>query len=367
MQLDEGVVIPHGMGVYSGSLSGYERTVNDTALRVGRVIASYDPTDSSSISKKFVEYDVEVNYANQDGPYIKTIYSHCIVSSLFGGVADYVRWTPRIANLDQNTRISYSARVLILCVNGNSRFGYIVGGIPNPDTKQADEIFENNNNFQFEFNGIHVTIDADGDLVLLHRGATNPDGSTVGTEDNGYLAIDQDSISLAYSNGSGSPGIFLNRTQSSLQLGADQFSGVFGDSSITVSSSFKINNGTQQFVNGTTYRFNQMGMDQNIQVALTGLASTIASAGTSLALAAPLLLIPIVGPMLASVPVAAAATSLLSAGPLFTDIATAINVFEDASSQYLSNVCYFDDNLSVVKPVLPPQAVNDVENNQPIS
>jgi hypothetical protein len=365
VQLEEGVVIPHGMGMYSSSMSGYERTINDVSLRLGRVVAAYPPTDSTSVSKKFVEYDVEVNYANQDGPYIKTIYSHCIVSSLFGGVADYVRWTPRIANLDKNSQLSYAARVLILCVNGNSRFGYIVGGVPNPDTKQTDQVFEGNNNFQFEFNGIHATIDSEGNLVILHKGATNADGSTVNTQDNGYFAINDDNMAIAYNNGPGSPSIILSKSQNRLQFNADHYLGEFDDLSISVNTSFKINDGNEQFLNGTTYRSNESGMNQNIQTALNALAATISAAGGSLTLAAPLLLIPIVGPMLASVPVAAAAASLTSAGPLFTNIAIAINIFESISAKYLSNVCYFDDGTSPVQLFPEAQAVEDADDNEP--
>src|SRR5277367_958965 len=122
MLLDEGAVIPHGIAPFRNN-DGYTKTLEDTSLRVGRVVKFYDPSDAQNVSKKFIEYDVEVNYANRDGPYIKTVYSHCTVSSLFGSVADYIRWTPRIANVDQNNQIMYGSRVLVLCINGNSRFG----------------------------------------------------------------------------------------------------------------------------------------------------------------------------------------------------------------------------------------------------
>ncbi len=54
------------------------------------------------------------------------LYPRAIVSSLFGGVADYVRWTPRIDDKELDSGISLGSKVLLLCVNANTRSAYIV-------------------------------------------------------------------------------------------------------------------------------------------------------------------------------------------------------------------------------------------------
>jgi hypothetical protein len=355
METSEGAVIPSNFEAANPRGHAYNRTIDDYCIRLGRIVKAYAPTDDKSSSKKFIEYDVMVSYSHQGGPQIQTVYPRCTVASLFGGVADYVRWTPRVDNFDDNTQIGFGSRVLLLCINGNTRFAYIVGGIPNPDTTQVDGVFDNNHHFKFEFNGVAAYIDPDGGLSLVRRGQTDVKGKLLDTANGGatFSLTSDGEIVLGFtkvaSENASPVSAILNKSANSMDLFGTHLETSFSDTQVW-SGSFTINGGQQQFVNGTTYRTNENVLNTTMSTAHTTLAGLLTTAGAALTAAAPLMLIPIVGPMIASPFVLTAGIALTSAAASVTTMATAETTFESSGSLYLSNTNKFDDSNSGPNP-----------------
>ena len=361
--LSDGSVIPSFLSIAQGEgKSGREYSLSDTSLRVGEIVAAHNPNTSKSTSKKKMEYDVKVMYGNGEGAISTIVYRNVQLANLFGGVADFFNWTPRIENLDLKTGIGLGSRVLILCINGNSRNAYIIGGVPHPDDKKQQKK-EDGHNLEFEFNGLNAKVNKDGDLIVTHKSATNADGS------------------IKDSSKSGAFFSFTKDGKINLSAKANIYNETPDKFEIKTTNGVKINPGgimSQAFVRGTIYRQQEDIMHQTIKpllltittlltaastqiIATGGLVAaagvTVTAAGGTLSTAGGLHKIPVVGPKIAAPIVQAtgaslnatgttltsAGTTLTSAGstlaslaPLFTQIQIAIQLFDSLSSEYLS-------------------------------
>jgi hypothetical protein len=180
----EGTVVPSGL-----VLDGVSRPRNHLdfpALYAGRVQQVYYPDSDDNFNKIYPEYDVVIEYENLNNRLrTATIMYRCRVASLFGGVADYETWTPRKAKSDSLTadprnnqsnpgqQFEAGSQVLVLCLNGNSQTGVIIGGVPHSNgAKQTDRGVS----WVRRFNGVTMQIDDDGQFILSFEGATEADG-----------------------------------------------------------------------------------------------------------------------------------------------------------------------------------------------
>src|SRR6266700_1325356 len=191
--LEDGSVIPSYLrgSDSSSQILGSQYSVSDWQLRVGEIIQAYDVDDPSNRNGKYIEYDVSVSHSNLGGGFTNITYPRCRVHSLFGGVADFLRWTPRIDN-GGDGQSSLSSKVLLLCPNGNNRFALIIGGYPHPETTRQDTKFDDHDLF-FEYNGLNVNINNDGDLTLTHKGATDNSGAIIDSSNgNSYISMTSD-------------------------------------------------------------------------------------------------------------------------------------------------------------------------------
>jgi hypothetical protein len=339
MELDDGTIIPSFLAVSdtSGAGSGWMHNFQDNSLRIGRIIAAYSPNSKENRNKKVVEYDVETVYANGAEGFAPIIYSNCIVASLFGGVADYFQWTPRIDNFQQSTQKGKGTKVLILCVNGNTKSAYIIGGVPHPEDTKIQKVFKNNHILNTEFNGINLSINNDGEFQFLHKGATKADGSIIdSTGTDSILSFLKDgSINLGYLDKISKEicSISLNKADKKLNLFAqsDIYSETKAKFAVKTTSGVKINEGTnnQAFLKGTIYRQEQAKLHTKLTSAITSLATaaTATAAGLTTAGAAT----PTAAPGLT-----AAATAITSMVSILTQMVTAITEFE--AGDYLSKI-----------------------------
>jgi hypothetical protein len=162
--------------------SGKDFRYSEYKLRLGVIKAVYPPNHNLNVSKRFYEYAVDV-YVMEGAPTIKTYPA--VVSDLFASVGDTFSFTPRLAE-EQPDRYAFSkgSRVAILCVNSDIQQALIIGGYPNPNLPVNPPDADQGHHLNFEFNGIKVNINKDGELSLERKGATDSGGEVLsGYED----------------------------------------------------------------------------------------------------------------------------------------------------------------------------------------
>jgi hypothetical protein len=323
VELGDGTIIPSWLGV-SDTASVPERTeaFNNTALRMGEVADIIYPSDKRSNSKKFNEYVVNVQHMSPNGVASMVPYPRCFLASTFGGQADRLNYTLRTqksidkssAPPDAQTGLGLGAKVLVLCIGGEVTNAVIIGGIREGDKHDKDD----GHHLYFEFNGVQVAIQDNGNFVLQMNGPTKADGtpekdgakqSTFSFTDDGQCAIEVET------------GVHIG------SAGSDE-----------------------ALVMGTTYRQQQKSMHQmlmndlvNLSTQITALGGVMASVGGVLTAAGASMLVPIAGAVAAGPQVAAAGASLAATTTIFTSISALftkmyaeINNFESQTDLYLS-------------------------------
>jgi hypothetical protein len=170
---------------------------NNTSLRLGVVVDIIEIEDERNLSKLMPEYDVMV--IENDNT---SIYKHCMSFDTFGGVGDYFTAKLRKPKDPKKVKKSSSLKkqngsiVLLLCIDGSSEQGIIVGAIAHPDRKNGKLTKAKGHHMEGEFNGINWAIDKDGALTVTFKSATDNDakpqnakagGSTIKMEKDGSI------------------------------------------------------------------------------------------------------------------------------------------------------------------------------------
>ena len=370
--LDDNTVIPSFLGVSDrGDRSIDPGNQTSIALRYGEVRKIIYPDDPKSVSKRFVEYNVEIQQKDQGGPGTSVTYANCVQMSLFGTTADLFRYTLR-EDKEENGKKSLrsGSKVVVLCLNGNVSKGVIVGALRDTGTDKEGSLQEgkdkkdDGHNLFFEFNGVQVKINKDGELQVRYRGATKVDGTLsddadaeaenstiIFTKEGGIKAYTKDEKQFIHLDHKNKKIDILAdeewhvKVNKKLAFEMDDVMEVSGKKTCTItmddkvfikSAGVHVGGATDAWMLGTTYRQKEGMMNQQLSGYLNALNSLIMTAATSLQVASGLHKIPIAGPIAGSVPLQAAAVALQSAGPLFAQMASAITTFESSASSYLS-------------------------------
>lgn len=164
---------------------------NMLPLRFGRVIRAYKPGETEPRNTNFTEYDVLVEEGSEDRAVTRFVLPRCLAMSAFGGVADFSRWTPRVAENFADTKdFGLGSRVLVLCINGSAYKGIIIGGVQNAGNSAATKVGavekdskDLGHHATLQFNGIRFEVNNDGELNITFKGATNPDNSLTESAD----------------------------------------------------------------------------------------------------------------------------------------------------------------------------------------
>jgi hypothetical protein len=158
--------------------SNFVRNYQEDSLRIGVIEEIIPPSSPQSRSKKQYEYIVGVLYYKGTSTLSYTKYYNCVQMDMFGSVADKYHSTLRKGTNDSSKApFTKGAKVLILCVNSDTSQGVIVGGFPNNNVSTADE--QAGHHLSFEFNGIQVNINNEGELLLNRRGPTDENGKVL--------------------------------------------------------------------------------------------------------------------------------------------------------------------------------------------
>ncbi len=180
-----GDIVPSYVRLFeSNGTSGYTRGLNEVTFRFGQVIAQYAPDTDGNFNKRFWEYDVSVQHVSEGGAQTQIVYPRCQMASLFGGVADHIEWTPRLSlNAGGSTqgKPGLNSIVALLCLNSNVRQALIVGGLKHPGLPQEKSNL--GHHLVFEFNGIKIDVNKDGEFNFLRRGPTDANGDPISEDD----------------------------------------------------------------------------------------------------------------------------------------------------------------------------------------
>ena len=369
-QLSDGTVIPSHLGIQSrGSAMGSTAILNDYVLRLGEIKKVIYPTEALSYGRRTVEYEVEVQYREGSSTYSTATYRGCTVSTLFGGVADRFHATLRPDTTEASAALGNGSKVLVLCLAGDQQKAIILGGVEDPlATRQETE--GAGHNLFFEINGVRFTVDNDGQLQLLFRGATAVDGklksgvdeasggTTVTITKNGNLtAATKDNKQFLRLNHADRKVEILADQKWDVQVGGQVFIGSGGQFKVQTdadvsfvararfdvqSAGVTIGSGSQNFLLTNIYRTAENIKNTVLSTQLKTVGSLLTSAGASINIAAPLNAIPIVGGILSLPAWLAAGASITAAGPFLLAASAAIDGFEAGSASYLSLLNFHD-------------------------
>lgn len=214
--LENGAILPHGLlSENAGAMiEGFNKSYKNFPLRVGVVTASYPPSDTRNRSKLTIEYDVIVIEQNADIGATTILYRNCMSAEGLGSIADYLEMALRFTKKKTtkgdsiNTKGQDGAIVLMLCLDGMSDKGIIIGALTHPD--RPTNLTDQGPLLVGEYNGVKVTVNEDGSTSLVFKGATNNSGSavdpsqgntTVQIQKDGSFQVDHSTITFLLNRG----------------------------------------------------------------------------------------------------------------------------------------------------------------------
>lgn len=197
--LDNGAVLPFGLiGINSEfHLDGFKKTFDNPYLKVGIVTKTYEVSDSNNISKLTPEYDVMVFEQDADRGSTVITYKNCLSSSSLGSIADFL--DVKLRSLKKNKKKGTipspdgqdGSIVLLLCLNGLSDRGIIIGALKHPDRKTT--LLKDGPHLEGEYNGVNIKVNSDGSTSLTFKGATDNEGKVLNKEQgNTVISIEKD-------------------------------------------------------------------------------------------------------------------------------------------------------------------------------
>jgi hypothetical protein len=351
--MEDNTIIPHYFSVENRGKVTMDSNLNSLSLRVGEVKEIVYPEDDLSLSKRWIEYTVEVVQRDGMKTHSSTLHHGCVVGQLFGGFADQVHYTLRKDEQKQGNDpdggVGIGSKVLLLCINGTRSNPVIISGLPETDTDFGDKHKKDDgHNLYFEFNGVQFTINKDGEMKLMFRGATNTDGTLADSANSdaegSYVSIDKDG-NLKFATPKDDQFLTINHKDHKIEMQAQKewdctikgTVNITADDNVVIKSSgVKVGDATDSWMLGSTYRQAEGQMNQEISGYLQSVETLLSTCATALMAAATANAVPMTGGAAAATPFNAAAAALEAAGPLIGQAATALTTFESSASTYLS-------------------------------
>jgi hypothetical protein len=173
--LADGTVISSHLD-FGGQTTAGEIYRANFSIKAGTIFDIHYPEQATNLSKRFVEYDVRVVESRHDGSVSTVVYQRCLVSDKFGSSNNFEHFTLQAASEKEGELYKNGAQVLVMALNGNANSGnaIIVGGVSaqyGTDPKKDDGQF-----YEWQFNGINVKVDKDGQYSLTFNSVIGPDG-----------------------------------------------------------------------------------------------------------------------------------------------------------------------------------------------
>lgn len=188
----------------NNSVNFAKKIVSDMTMKVGTVLEVIEVGDPRNQHKLGPEYRVMCMEQDKNQGRTSTIYKNCISIDSFGGIADFFQMRRRPSSAPKKVELSGSIRqdnkdqkndgsmVLVLCLDGSSEQGIIIGALAHPH--KIPVLSEDlGHHAEGEFNGLNWQVNKDGELTITFNSATdnegNPSDETAGGT---YIKIDKD-------------------------------------------------------------------------------------------------------------------------------------------------------------------------------
>ena len=209
--LENGAVLPHGLLNHDSEdfMGGFNKSYRNYPLRVGIVTTSYPVSNENNHSKLTTEYDVLVIEQNEDKGATTIQYRNCLSAEGLGSIADFFEKAlrPKKKKSTKGDSVDLKGQdgaiVLMLCLDGMSDKGIIIGALTHPDRKT--NLVDGDPFLEGEYNGVNIKITKDGSATFTFKGATNSEGkpidssqgnTTLKIEKDGSFQADHDTISF---------------------------------------------------------------------------------------------------------------------------------------------------------------------------
>jgi hypothetical protein len=167
----------------------------NASLRIGVIKQIYDIENEANTSKSNVEYDVLVFQQDQNKGVIPTVYRGCVTMDSIGGIADfheYVKSTPTDGKT-KSPKADDGSYVLLLCIDGTSSRGVIVGALPHHNRKSTLPNLKGSKHLEGEYNGLRYKINKDGEFTLTFKGKTDKKGKPLdATKSGSQIKMEKD-------------------------------------------------------------------------------------------------------------------------------------------------------------------------------
>lgn len=279
--------------------SHYNGMFSNNMLRLGEVQEILYPDDKLNRSKKFIEYNVLV-YNYENGTFNSIVYHNCMEINSFAGLADKMSFTLRaddtVSKAKKSSFVSsgLGSKVLVLCLNGARDQGVIIGGVRDDKDETEKSPKEKGHNLHFNFNGIDLAINKDGELILQYQGKTEADGkinkdvdkNAVGTT----LTIHKNG-NFVVSTKDNKQTVTINHEKKTIDIVADSAYtvkakdvNVAASGSVAITdksgtsikgSGVKVGDATDAWMKGTSYRSAQAQMHSQVISGLTMAATAL--------------------------------------------------------------------------------------------
>lgn len=359
--LDDGTVVPSWQGIRNGGAAIGTSFFNNTSLRQGEVKAIVFPADQGSLSRKFIEYTVEVQHRDGNGPGTSTMYYGCLAMSLFGCGGDRFVYTLRPDSKGDESGIGTGSKVLLACVNGETTKAWILGAVRADVGGEQSSI---GHRLVFEFNGLHAAINKDGEFQIQFKGATdssghlkdgvdeNNSGSLIQMLKNGDIQVGHDGEVLTIDHGNkrwvltgdgdfkvALDGAWNAEVKEGLNFEAKKSIDLITDNTATiVAKNVKIGSSDagEHLVLGDTYRGDESTMSQSVIQALTTINTSMGLTTAAMTAASKAMKVPVTGAVAASAFLDTVAIQLTIVTQQLAAILSAVQQFDGAKSNHLS-------------------------------
>jgi hypothetical protein len=339
-RLPDGCVIPHFLGLEAmGRSKSYDDQTN-LSLRWGEVQSIVYPSAASNtgMQKKYIEYVVMVAQQDGDGSNVNTFYNCVSLNNVFGSVADILKYTLRTTaegDPPQLGEYGEGAKVLLLCINGDTAQAVILGGTRDATNDDNVDQQSDGHNLEFEFNGLNVAINNAGELAVTFNGATNADGSLADSADTNaqgsVLRMTQDG-SISFTSADALQSVLIDQTNNVVTVAANSQLNLKCAGQVNIQSSGIVmgggNNAMPLFSN---YRFSETEMNTVAASQAQAIGVLLGTAGAALASASGASAFTLAQPFLAT-----AGASLTAAAPLLEAWGAAVTAFEAQATTYVS-------------------------------
>ena len=323
-QLPGGDVIPSILSVQRGvETIDSGRAFDNTPLRLGEVQEIVYPDDDRSRSRKFVEYRVLVQQRSNGTGYAK-MYENVLLMSSLGGLADFSTHTLRADKSENKDKVGLGkgSKVLILCVNGESNQAVIVGGMRDQtDDRDKAKAKDLGHYLVWEFNGVSVFINKDGEFEIQYKGKTEIDGKV--SDD----VSDDAKTSRIQLKKNGDIKLATKDEKQLVHLDAEH-----GKVIVQRDKNLEIGDATDKMLLGESFRNSQKEMNNKVKGYADAAKNLLQQAGTQLQSAGG----SVAGPFMAAAAgpqITAAGALILAASNVLGQIAQAIGDFEQAAGQ----------------------------------